>query len=374
MDKTQAQTMQSSPFNRLLLALVVLVVAAGASLLLHFINSEVQKPDETPPQFSKSDFKYHYTPPVFSSSANKAEAEPERDLAGQPKIPREKVEKWLTKHHRDAASLLAAFRALEDTNYLNAAATNFPDNPQVDWTILARNAFPEDRRKWLNLFKTSSPSNSLANYLSAQDYLKNGQTNEAVAELLAASGKSQFGTYSTEAFGDGEELNQFAGKSPLESEQLAFSHLMTDVLTEDGTLKQLAWSVADLEKQQVAIGDNVSVENLAQMGLTFADQIRSGENGKLIINQLVGNSSAALALSGLDQNTSYDFLGGQTPGQVLQQIKEWKASMAELTQNFEAAYPGLTEEEMASYAERKKTYGEVDAMRWVVQQHPPKNP
>jgi hypothetical protein len=37
-------------------------------------------------------------------------------------------------------------------------------------------------------------------------------------------------------------------------------------------------------------------------------------------------------------------------------------------------YPGLTEEEMASYAECMKIYGEVDAMRWVVQQHPPSNP
>jgi len=323
---------------------------------------------------ARSDFKYHYSPPVISSSVKEAEAEPERDMAGQPKIPREKVEEWLTKHHRDAASLLAAFRALEDTNYLNEATTNFPNDPQVQWTILARNAFPEDRRKWLDLFKASSPSNSLANYLSAQDYLKNGQTNEAVTELLAASGKSQFGTYSMEAFLDGEELNQFAGKTPLESEQLAFSHSMTDVLTEDGTLKRLAWSVADLEKQQAVIGDNVSAENLARMGLAFADQIRNGENGKLIINQLVGNSSEALALSGLDQNTSYDFLGGQTPSQILQQIKEWKASIRELSQNFEAAYPGLTEEEMASYAERMKIYGEIDAMRWVVQQHPPNNP
>jgi len=93
----------------------------------------------------------------------------------------------------------------------------------------------------------------------------NGQTNDAVNELLAASGKSQFGTYSTEALLDGEELNRFAGKTPLESGQLAFSHSMTDVLTEDGSLKQLAWSVADLEKQQAAIGDSVSVENLAQM-------------------------------------------------------------------------------------------------------------
>jgi len=158
----------------------------------------------------------------------------------------------------------------------------------VQWTILARNAFPDDRRKWLDLFEASSPSNSLANYLSAQDYLKNGQTNDAITSFWRHRANRSLGTYSTEALLDGEELNRFAGKTPLESEQLAFSHSMTDVLTEDGTLKQLAWSVADLEKQQVAIGDSISVENLAQMGLAFADQIRSGENGKLIINQLVG--------------------------------------------------------------------------------------
>ncbi|MGA3285238.1 MAG: hypothetical protein ABSD57_12385 [Verrucomicrobiota bacterium] len=364
--------MQNRWLGRLLATLALLTVIAGA--LWHFLNPGTRKPAGTQPPMARSDFKYHYSPPVISSSVKEAEAEPERDLAGQPKILRAKVEEWLIKHHRNATSLLAAFRALEDTNYLNEAATNFPDDPQVQWTILARNAFREDRRKWLDLFKASSPSNSLANYLSAQDYLKNGLTNEAINELLAASGKSQFGTYSMEAFVDGEELNQFAGKTPLESGQLAFSHSMTDVLTEDTTLKSLAWNVADLEKQQAAIGDNVSVENLARMGLTFADQIRSGENGKLIINQLIGNSSATLALSGLDQNTSYDFLGGQTPGQILQQIKEWKASMKELSQNFAAAYPNLTGEEMASYIDRIKIYGEVEAMRWVVQQHPQGNP
>ena len=92
-------------------------------------------------------------------------------------------------------SLLAAFRALDDTNYLNEAATNFPNNPQVELAVLAHDEFPADRRKWLDLFKASSPSNSLANYLSAQDYFQNGNTDAAVQELLAATGKSQFENY-----------------------------------------------------------------------------------------------------------------------------------------------------------------------------------
>ena len=60
-----------------------------------------------------------------------------------------------------AASLLAAFRALEDTNYLDEAATNFTNDPQVQWTILARNAFPEDRRRWLDLTAPTSSWPSL---------------------------------------------------------------------------------------------------------------------------------------------------------------------------------------------------------------------
>jgi len=79
-------------------------------------------------------------------------------------------------------------------------------------------------------------------------------------------------------------------------------------------------------------------------------------------------------LSQLDQNTSYNFLGGQTPAQILQQFKEQKASLRELGQNFDTIYPNLTPEEMAGFVERMKSSGEIDAMRWVVQQHPPTNP
>jgi hypothetical protein len=79
-------------------------------------------------------------------------------------------------------------------------------------------------------------------------------------------------------------------------------------------------------------------------------------------------------LSQLDQNTSYEFPGGQTPARILQQCKEQKTSLRELVHNFETIYPNLALEEMAGFIERMKTYGEFEAMRWVVQQHPPANP
>src|SRR6267142_2806758 len=104
-----------------------------------------------------------------------------------PKLPREEVEKYLERNRRSAASLLAAYGALRDTNYLKEAATNFPNDPRVQLSVLRRDIFPEERRKWLDLFKTSLPENSLASYLSARDYLKNGETALAVSELLEAA-------------------------------------------------------------------------------------------------------------------------------------------------------------------------------------------
>ena len=108
-------------------------------------------------------------------------------------------------------------------NYLKEAATNFPGDPQVQLTVLAQDAFPEDRRKWLDAFKASSPSNSLANYLSARDYFKNNQQDAAMKELLEASGKGQFADYAMESYLGAAELSRFAGASPLIANTAAMS-------------------------------------------------------------------------------------------------------------------------------------------------------
>jgi hypothetical protein len=364
--------MQSSPFRKLLLGLLLL--AMGAALLLHFINSELKPQEKAPPKISKSGFAYHYTPPALPVSANKPEAEPESDAAGQPKLPREKVEAWLAKHNRNAASLLAAFRAQGDTNYLNEAATNFPNDPHVELAVLARDEFPADRRKWLDLLKASSPHNSLANYFSAQDYFKNGNTDAAVNELLAASGKSQFDNHATEIQLDAEELCLDSGKSSREATSFAMSDMSGEDLTELATIKGVDHGIADLMQQKFAAGDADSAANLAQMGMMIGDKLNSGDSGKYLINQLVGTATEAIVLQHLDQNTAYDFLDGQTPAQVLQENKQQKVALRGMLTNFQAAYPSLTDAELNNYVQRSRIYGEAAAMQWVVQQHPAASP
>src|SRR5213075_2517561 len=97
------------------------------------------------------------------------------------------------------------------------AATNFPNNPRVQLSLLRHDLFPEDRRKWLDLFKASSPDNPLANYLSARDYFKNGQSDLAVNEWNEAATKPAFKDYAMDFKLDEEELNLAAGRSSLQA-------------------------------------------------------------------------------------------------------------------------------------------------------------
>jgi hypothetical protein len=297
-----------------------------------------------------------------------AETADETSQTNSTTLPREKVEEYLRRHNRNAASLLAAFHALNDTNYLNEAATNFPNDPHLQWTILARDAFPADRRKWLDGFKSSSPSNSLANYLSARDYLKNNQPDAAVKELLTASSKSQFNDYSTETILDAEELGQFSGSLPMMTHIASMAAVESDNLPVMADFKGIATGIRDLQQQYLNSGDASSAQSLAQAGVGLADRLTEGDGGKFLINQLVGIGSENIVLQALDQNASYDFLGGETPAQRLAELKQQKAAIRDLT-TVSSTIPTLSEAEQASYWERSRIYGELEALRWVQQQN-----
>lgn len=106
----------------------------------------------------------------------------------------------------------------------------------------------------------------------------------------------------------------------------------------------------------------------------IADKLNSGDSGKYLINSLVGIATVSIVLQRLDQNAAYDFLGGQTPSQVSQALKQQVTAFNELSGKFKAAYPSMTDAEWNNYRRRSQIYGETAAMQWGVQQHPPVNP
>ena len=354
--------MQSASIRKWLLALTLLAVILWT--IVHFYNLSAQRSGSITRIILEPLGDFSYRQPKISTSKTNPPAGAD---AASHKTLRQKVEEWLTLHHRSATGLLAAFHVLNDTNYLREAATNFSDNPRVELTILAHNAFPEDRRKWLDLFKASSPSNSIANYLSAQTYFQNGQSDAAVKDLVSATAKPDFDNYSLESQLDTEELGLFCGETPLTSIETARAGSVGD--TALATIRQLASQMADLQKQELNVGDTDSAENLAQMGMILGDQLTGGASGNYIINQLTGITVESMMLEQMNANTGYDFLGGMTPGQRLRELRDQRASLCQLQKDFDATDSNLTDAEKVNFQERVKIYGEVVAMRWMVQQH-----
>ena len=100
------------------------------------------------------------------------------------------------------------------------------------------------------------------------------------------------------------------------------------------------------------------------MSLGLANRLSSGDGGRFIINQLVGIAAENIALQQLNQNTPYDFLSGQTPAQRLEELKQRKQTIKELSQSYSGSFPFASEAETIAYTERVKIYGEIAAMQW----------
>ena len=71
-----------------------------------------------------------------------------------------------------------------------------------------------------------------------------------------------------------------------------------------------------------------------------------------------------------------NFLNGQTPAQAADTLKQQKVELRKLMNDFSPAQMQMmmSESETASYMQRLKIYGEGEAMKWVIQQHPPADP
>ena len=150
-----------------------------------------------------------------------------RLLKGEtPKLTRERIESYLKENRRSAASLLAIFRATGDSALLREAE-KYPHDPQVNFAaVFDKDASPEERRQRLDAFKQSAPDNALANYLSALDYFKSGQTDQAVQELSAAFGKQGFQDYSWDFVQNAEEAWRAAGYTEAETKMVATWQLL----------------------------------------------------------------------------------------------------------------------------------------------------
>ena len=283
----------------------------------------------------------------------------------QPKLTAEQVEPYLKANRRSAASLLAAYRTTGDAALLAEAMQTYPNEPQVALeAAFKKDASSEERHQWLEALKKSDPANSLPNYLSALDYFKSGQTDEAVQELIAASGKQQFQDYTLDRMQDDEEAYLAAGYSAAEAKTIPGSQLLLPQLKQ---LKDVGLSLVDLAKSYQQVGDETSAQAALQMAANLGQRYKNTP-GETEVSWLVGMAVERIALNAMDPSSPYGS-DGQTVQDRLNQLARKNAEMKELNAQLEPLLPNLSDQDWISYKDRWRVFGEESAIRWVVNKY-----
>ena len=282
-----------------------------------------------------------------------------------PKLTRDKVEPYLKENQRSAGSLVAAFRVTGDMAFLKEAEEKFPNDPRVAFAAAFNSDSPEERRQWLDAFKQSAPDNALANYLSALDYFKAGQTDQAVQELIAASDKPQCQDYSLEYIQDDEEAYLAAGHSVAEAKALAAEELQRPQL---GQVKQLGHDIVDLATSYRQAGDEASAQAALQMATNVGHRYEDASHKDYVINDSLGVAVEFYALEVMDPNSSYGD-NGQTVQDRINQLWQLQDARRELWHQAEPLLQMMSDQDWIIYRDRQMIFGEKAALQWLVSKY-----
>ena len=238
----------------------------------------------------------------------------------------------------------------------------FPHDPQVAFeAALDTDLSPEQQRQWLDTFKQSAPDNALANYLSALNYFNSGQIDEGIHELAAAAGK-QPDNYTLARAQDDEEAYLLAGYSPAEAIRISDAYLRIPQLSQ---VKRLGVDLVDLAKAYAQSGDQASAQATFQMAINLGQCYADPSNDPMLINQLVGMAIEKIALTAMDPGDAYGD-NGWTVQDRLNQINQNRATISEVANQAIALLPTLSDQDILNYEYRRRAFGEVAALQWVV--------
>jgi len=275
------------------------------------------------------------------------------------------VEAYLKANGRIASSLLAAYRTGGDPALLKEAMEKYPNDPQVAFeAVLDEDLSPKEQRQWLNAFEKTAPDNALANYLSAFNYFNSGQIDQGVQEVTAASGK-QFNDYTLDRAQDDEEAYLSAGYSAAEAERISDAWLDLSQLHQ---VKLLGEDLVDLAKAYSQSGDQTSAQAAFQMAMNLGQRYSDTSTDPMLINQLVGMTIEKIALSAMDPNSPYGD-NGQTVQDQLNQLAQQRAAVKELVQQTTPLLPTMSDQDILNYENRRRAFGEVAALQWVVSKY-----
>jgi hypothetical protein len=279
------------------------------------------------------------------------------DAGAHGALTSQEIESYLESRHRNAGSLVAAYRLSGDEEYLKEAMEKYPNDPQVLFTSLRLTDDPAKRLEILERFKLASPENGMGNSLAAIALFELGRGGEAVEELLRASGKP-IRDFALADAQNTEEAFLSAGHRPLEAKLTAFCSLTSPELM---NIAKVRTHLEKLREDYQSIGDVQSVDGLRGIQIDIAGKL---QQGGFAVERLVGIALEKSALNGLNSPEAEARLV------ELEVVKDrMTAASLKITQSL-MKNPAIPAAEWNLYFDRVKAFGETSANDWMLERFP----
>ena len=284
----------------------------------------------------------------------------------------EEIARFLAKHGEAAVNLIAVFEGTGDRRWLDRALELFPQSPVVLMRAidaLGRPALREGetyqtskrRLDLIERFKAADPSNPVPWLFSAEEFFKDKQTAEGIAEIRAALERPAFYTYSNERIDATERFYESLGLGTLEASALAMFGL---TLPHMSAAQQSSRGLMEWQKSSAESGDTVAAEEALRLTYGLGRTFATPEASRLLIGQLVGFSMEKRALEALPADAQRDWLT-VAPAQRLAEIERQKQLVKEVTAASDWVLKSRDEQLFAEWLRRVRTDGEAAALSWV---------
>jgi len=281
-----------------------------------------------------------------------------------PKLTPEQIAAYLAANHRNAESLLAGLHTTGDRAFLREAMEKFPHDPKVAYTALFfGDLSPEETRQWADTFKQAAPGNAMADYASALNYMKSGQSDLALQDMTAAA-SLKWSDYSSQFVQSSEEAYRAAGYSDVDAKAAAQTQLW---LPDLAPLKQLGIDLAALADSYQQAGNSASAQATLQMAMRLGQQLSTSET-QPITTTLVGYAIQSIALNSMDPNAPYGN-AGQTVQDQINQLHQLRESIQNLGSQSQPLQSLMSEEDLLNYYQRRQNLGPLNALQWAVNKY-----
>lgn len=274
---------------------------------------------------------------------------------------RDQLERYVETNHHDAASLITAYQASLNPEYLRRAAREYPDNAGVQLAVLTHKVFPEARRKWIDLLLQSSPKNAFAYYLSALDRFENVNVDAAISDLMEATRRPRCRHVEYDFLLNLLDLLQCAGDGSTQARLDVIADIPLGHLFE---FKRLSDELTGLMVQYRKMGDTNSFHAAGHIGLKLIDRLNEGMDGVWIAAQRVRIDMEQRLLRLYSPAETVPFFR-ETAQERLAELETQGDALNEVEQRLKNRLVTASEEERADFVTRVTNQGQLGAIRWL---------